>query len=159
MVNDVANRSERALRGILIIDLLFQVFLWGLPSLASSAVLAFLANFWNVTLPKELIYVRALGAFSLGFGYLLFATVRRPTHNVDIYRFAVVTHVLVASAIVYSLFSQGVTGYLSIPFQSTVFWWITILLNSSFAIAILFAAPRPGDRALPDHRPAGSNIV
>ena len=139
--------AERSLQVVLVTDLLFQVVLWGVPSLLQMNVLGLLANFWNVPLPDDPIFIRLLGAFSLGWAFVLFTTLKDPTAaNGGLLKASVVTHTLVAAAIVYALFSGGVTGFFARPTETTVFWWITVFLNLAFALGILFAAPRPTDR-------------
>jgi hypothetical protein len=131
--------SNRSFQAIVTVDLVFQVFLWGLPGFLASAVLA---NLWNVILPKDVVFVRVLGAFSLAWAYLFYETLRDPLKNTGIIRGAVGSHFLVAAAILYNIFSQGVTGILSSSARSNLFWWVTALMNVVFACSILLSAPR-----------------
>ena len=136
--------GNRGFQTIVAADLVFQLLFWGVPGMLASSVLA---NMWNVILPKDVVFVRVLGAFSVAWAYLFYETLRDPLKNIGIIRGAVGSHFLVAAAIMYNTLSQGVTGILSSSARTNLFWWVTAIMNVVFACGILLTAPRvsPGE--------------
>jgi hypothetical protein len=131
-------QASGKLRFILVVDALFQLCFWGVPGLVASTTLA---QLWEVELPANVNYVRLSGVFSIGWGLLLVLALRNPARNLDILRVAVVSHLLVAGTILAGMFGGGVMGYLSTPVQTSIFWWVTVILNLVLALAIFFWMP------------------
>jgi hypothetical protein len=135
---DSVHPVSRWLRMVLWIDVSCQIFFWGIPGILA---MQRLARFWFVPIPKEILYVRLLGAYSLMWAVLFYLALRRPHQNLDILRVGVASHFLVVVTILAEWIIQGVPNLLSTAILTKPFWVVTMALNGFFGVALLFHWP------------------
>lgn len=129
---------SRWLRVILWSDVACQLFFWGIPGILA---MQRLAKFWFVPIPKEILYLRLLGAYSLIWAVLFYLVLRRPNRNRDILHVGVASHFLVVVTILAEWIIQGVPNLFTTTILTKPFWVVTMALNGFFAIALLFHLP------------------
>lgn len=145
-----AHHASRALRIILWLDIACQIFFWGIPGILA---MQGLANLWLIQFPKEVLYVRLLGAYSLIWAGLFFFAAREPLRNIDILRVGVASHFIIVATILMEWHIEGMLNILTTVVLTKPFWLITIALNCFFAVALLFHWPSqnilsaPGEKA------------
>ncbi len=133
-----------ALRAVLALDVLVQYFFWGAPGLLANRPLA---DLWGVQMPKDVLYVRLLGAFAISWGTLFLLALVRPQRNLDLLRVGILCHALVGGTILGVLVTEGVPSALTTKGATLTFWWVTIAVNGFLAMGLLLFLPRPAARA------------
>jgi len=119
------------LKRILLAKVIITFFVWGLPALFGTE---WFLGLFNLSMPKDPMYLRLFGAAVTAFGTAYWFAYRDPLTNRSIIQAGIVDNLLITLVIIYLSFTNGIESW---------FIYVSGILTGLFCISFMFFLPKP----------------
>jgi len=117
------------LKRVLFLKVLITFFLWGLPAMFANE---WFFSLFNLSMPKDPIYLRLFGAVVTAFGIAYWFAYRDPIRNRAILQAGIIDNGLVTLTVIYLTLTSGIESW---------FFYISAVLTGFFCISFIILMP------------------